>query len=252
VAVALEAVGLVPLFSREGFAPPKAPARFRCTCGREHESAASDAYYGKVRSCGCRSSHVEAQLWDAIKEFAPDAIKNSRKVIAPRELDVWIPSAKLGIELDGLYWHGERFKGPEVRTDMLRKLMAVETLGARCLFFFEDEWELRQTAILGYVRSLTGTKKSIGARECKIVDGLECQEFIEKYHLQGGDGHCLTGLTLDGELVAAASFSKALPSSGVVGNVVTWAPASGYGISMPVTADAATSACSSAEFVPPY
>ena len=62
-------------------------------------------------NCGCklaknkRTSNGEIELYNFIKENYKDAIHNDYSAIGPFELDIFIPSLRLGIEYDGDYWH---------------------------------------------------------------------------------------------------------------------------------------------------
>lgn len=50
-------------------------------------------------------SKGEIELYDFVKAICSSAEFSNREVIAPFELDVYIPELKLGIEYDGEYWH---------------------------------------------------------------------------------------------------------------------------------------------------
>ena len=39
--------------------------------------------------------------------YSDEIIENSRTIISPKELDIYIPQKNLAIEYDGLYWHDE-------------------------------------------------------------------------------------------------------------------------------------------------
>ncbi len=180
-----------------------------CHCGNVFGETTSlnDVLRGFVKSCGCVKSFVERDLYTWVKEVAPDAVKNTRKIIKPLEIDIYIPSKKLGIEVDGLYWHGEKKYGTKARTKMLCKYEAMIAAGVRPLFFFEDEVKTREAAVLGYVQSLLGIKQTVGARQCQIVDGGK--DFVAGYHIQGADKNRSTkylSLVCNNEIVATAGF----------------------------------------------
>ena len=45
---------------------------------------------------------------EAIKNLGIDCIPNCRNVLpSGKELDIFIPSKKIAVEFDGLYWHNE-------------------------------------------------------------------------------------------------------------------------------------------------
>lgn len=177
-------------------------------------------YYRLTKSCGCLRSQLEVDLFDFVRQISPDAILNTRSIIPPLELDVWVPSQQLGIELNGIFWHSESIKPEAVaKQDMARKLTALHARGARGLLIFEDEWRVRLGAVKGYIRSLLGVKKKIGARVCSVTtDRDRCRTFIEANHIQGCDrAGDSWGLEFNGEIIAAALFADARPSTAPAG-----------------------------------
>jgi hypothetical protein len=179
-----------------------------CRCKNHFSAAALDFVRGMKRSCGCLKSWEETEVHGYVASLAPDAIRNTRSVIPPLEVDIWVPSKRLAIEYNGLHWHGEQIKGTEARNDILRKVVALENAGARGLFFYEDEWLSKRSAVEGYIRSVLGKKKKVGARKCRITIGGA--DFIEANHIQGARRNQSTiALEYDGQIVAAASFSLA-------------------------------------------
>ena len=66
---------------------------------------------------------------------------NSRKILTRKltgkELDFFIPTAKLAIEINGLYWHSEEKKGSSIHRE---KWKECDRLGITLYTIFEDEW----------------------------------------------------------------------------------------------------------------
>lgn len=203
----MDELGIVPAFERDNtFLLNKEKVPFVCKCGKIHYSIQGDLYFNKVKTCGCTSSVIESEIFEEVQKIAPDVIRNTRKVIYPKEIDIWIPSAKIGIEIDGLFWHGERFNGPDIRTYQLKKLNLIEQVG-RCLFLFEDEAKRKKEVVLNYIKSLLFQKETIGARQCTFVyDEKECSEFTEKHHIQGSSQGFWIGLKYQDKIVATACF----------------------------------------------
>ncbi len=227
-------VDLVDRLGRDGCSPLLHPAdesvhtRYevsaRCKCGNPYTARATDVMRGFVRSCGCVNSHVEMELAQFVQSLDPGAVRNTRKVIPPFELDVWVPSAGLGVELNGLYWHGERHKGAAARIDISRKLEPMTARGHRLVVVYEDEWRLRRTAVEGYLRAILGRKPTVGARECLVVeDHRGAQAFEEAHHVQGAAtrGERLV-LTLAGRVVAVATFAPVPDTSSRSAGPGTW------------------------------
>ncbi len=87
----------------------KEKAWWKCLRGHSWEATINS----RVRGNGCpecaketQSSLPEKALFYYVKQVFPDAIENPvLKEISNRELDVYIPSLKIGIEYDGVNWH---------------------------------------------------------------------------------------------------------------------------------------------------
>lgn len=50
-------------------------------------------------------SKGEREVQQLVRDVYSDSLNNDRKVIKPLELDIYIPSLRVGIEYDGDYWH---------------------------------------------------------------------------------------------------------------------------------------------------
>lgn len=207
----MDELGIVPAFKRDNaILLNKEKVPFICKCGKLHHSIQGDLYFNKVKTCGCTSSVIELEIFTEVQKFAPDAIRNTRKVIYPKEIDIWIPSAKIGIEIDGLFWHGERYNGSGIRTYQLQKLNLIENVG-RCLFLFEDEAKRKKEVVLNYIKSLLHQKKTIGARKCTFTyNEKECSEFTEQHHIQGSVQGFWIGLKSQDKIVATACFGPSV------------------------------------------
>lgn len=200
--------GNLLVVGRDGSFPKDAAFACKCDCGNDVRVRGSGLRSGNTKSCGCVRSFIENDLFQFVKELAPDAIKNTFDVIE-KQLDVWIPSRNLAIELDGIYWHGEKMLVANDRHKLssYHKYLACKEKGIRLILIFEDEWKKRQDAVKGYLRAILGTKKTVGARKCTLSK-KNASEFIDQHHLQGsvpGETHTLS---IDDKVVAAAVFSR--------------------------------------------
>jgi len=91
------------------------------------------------------TSGFELQLQEFIKEnYIGDIILNSRKIISPYELDIYLPDLKLAFEFDGLYWHSDLYVDKNYH---LMKTKMCEKIGIQLFHIFEDEWIYKQEII---------------------------------------------------------------------------------------------------------
>ena len=71
-----------------------------------------------------------------------DTVENSRGIISPRELDIFIPSSKLAIEYNGIWWHSLANGTPVDYHSS--KSDACERLGIDLVHVLDHEWSHRQ------------------------------------------------------------------------------------------------------------
>lgn len=171
-------------------------------------------------SCGNVRSRGESEIAAFVGIFAPDAATRDRKIIAPKELDIVVPSAGLAIEYCGEYWHAASSVEDE-RQNWRRhadKHHACAEQGLRLLTIYESEWRERQAPIKRLIRGALGKMRgSLMARKCDLrrVPTREAAAFFEKYHPQGGTGHGTHyGLYHGGKLVACMRFTMGINDRG--------------------------------------
>jgi GNAT superfamily N-acetyltransferase len=144
----------------------------------------TDKICGHMKA-SARSSNDERAVLSFISELNLDTMCNSRKIIPPLELDIFIPSLNLGIEYCGLYWHSEESKGKNYHRD---KQKMCNEKGIRLITIFEDEWLDRNAQVKGFLKSvLNKNETKIFARktDLRIVNKEEAELFLEQNHIQG-------------------------------------------------------------------
>ncbi len=165
---------------------------------------------------------MQNQIYEFIKSiYAGDVICDTRKVISPLELDIYLPDLKLAIEFDGLMFHSvstvedDRSLRGEIMMKDYHKIKTdmCEELGIKLFHIFENEWlDLNKQAIWkSVIRNAIIQDNFIYARNCivKSVDKTLKKKFLEENHLQGD---CVSEINLglfykDG-LVSLMTFGK--------------------------------------------
>lgn len=170
-----------------------------------------DSELNKIGKNYSHSSKGEEQLTEFIKLICNcEIIENDRKLIFPKELDIYIPSKNLAIEYDGLYWHDERHISD--RNIHLNKTLACNSKGVDLIHVFEDDWNSKREIVKSMICSRLGIyKQKIFARKCTIeeIDIPIAKLFFNKYHLQGfAYGDLYLGLFYGNELVQAVIINK--------------------------------------------
>jgi len=173
-------------------------------------------------------SRPEEEIIEFIKELDPNTeiIQNTRDIIAPKELDIYLPDYNLAIEYNGLMFHSQgvskfpMFNTPNLdRNIHLIKTEICEIRDIHLLHIFENEWldpNLRDIWKSVIRNKLRKVQNKIGARKCVFAQKeqllKESKAFLDNNHLQGGQaiGPVRYGLTHPetGELLALMTFGK--------------------------------------------
>ena len=136
-------------------------------------------------SCGASVSKPEIKLVSFIRSFYKgEIITNSKNIIPPMELDIYVPSLNLAIEFNGGYWHSEKFKPKDYH---LGKYNLCKNKNIRPISIWEWEYLKDKDKIENFIKNLILEKKKLFARKLKIkeVDIKTQREFLDINHLQG-------------------------------------------------------------------
>lgn len=133
------------------------------------------------------SSIAEKQIAQFIKDaYNGEVVENSRQVIKPRELDIYIPEKKLAIEFNGDYWHSVDAGTPKLYH--LEKTKMCEEAGIRLIHISELEWAEKRERCESLIKSALGIyERRIYARSCNVreVSSDEARAFLDANHMQG-------------------------------------------------------------------
>lgn len=159
-------------------------------------------------------SFKEKEIIDFLKELMPyeNIIERSRSIIKGLELDIYIPSKKIAIEFNGLYWHSE-IGGNKDKNYHLNKTNACQNCGIRLIHIFEDEWVNNREIVENRLKHFLfkNNENKIHARKCEVkeIDRGTSSNFLNKYHLQGEDNSSIKfGAYYNNELVAVMTFGQ--------------------------------------------
>ncbi len=207
---ALQMAEIELLTSEEEYATSKIIS-YRCNrCGLEFQSKETNSQMVHCPTCVKRHwSLKEKELAEWIRKISPyEIVENDRKVLAGKELDIWIPDAMLAVEFDGSWWHSTEWSGPKRH---LEKTLSCKEKGIRLVHVFEWEWDSSREKICSLIKDILVPPKRIYARNCHIVElgQKEYGEFLQKWHLQGSSNSSVRiGLSYENEIVAVAGWGK--------------------------------------------
>lgn len=193
---------------------------WRCkACGSEFRNESNKVLYA-LRCFTCNPvlsgvSKSEIEVRDFIMNLNIKIKKNTKNIITPYELDVYIPSNKIAIEFNGLYWHssGSRESDQYSKTRHLEKTNLCAEKGIQLLHIFENEWEDKNKRKIwkSIIMNKLGQSKRIYARKCSVkeVSSKEAKQFLENNHLQGSvASSARVGLFYNKKLVLLLTLGK--------------------------------------------
>ena len=90
------------------------------------------------------TSQQEIDVYNLIKRLLPNklVLKNDRNILKGKELDIVVPSLKLAIEFNGLFFHCDAKKSDPMYH--LHKSIECERQGYRLIQIMSDEWEKKK------------------------------------------------------------------------------------------------------------
>lgn len=159
-----------------------------------------------------RYSTIEVEIVEYIKSISNYIIiQNTKSIISPLELDIYIPEIKIAFEINGLYWHSYGNTQMENKNRHLIKTEKCKELGITLIHITDWEWKNKKEIIKSIILSKLGRSEKIYARKTDIIeiDSKTARIFFTKTHLQGFIGsEKYTALIYNNEIVMCMSFGK--------------------------------------------
>lgn len=181
----------------------------------------------------CRASSGEKALLLWLREVGVKYTQHDRTVLTagegrPREIDIYLPQLKLGIEYNGIYWHSERHKS---RNFHYQKWADARIQNVQLIQIWEDDWlrnpTLVKTMLLHKMGLASTVTIKVGARKTKVFELQRetAQDFLQDNHVQGhSNGTYYLGLkTQTGQLVAVMVLKKEAGSQGEALTIIRYA-----------------------------
>ena len=198
------------------------------TCGGKFERNLAVFYDSKYHNHICKicnpTNIPEMEIRDYLISLNIVFQQNTRNIISPLELDIYIPDLNIAIEYCGLYWHSE-LNGKDKKYH-LNKMKLCNEKGIRLITIFEDEWIFNKEICKNRIKHILGLNTdNIYARKCiiKEINTNDAKIFINNNHLQGyNNAKVKIGLLYNKEIVAVMTFSKKSISKGSKPTINDW------------------------------
>lgn len=202
------------IIALESYNGRKTPILHRCNiCNHEWKSTPCSRLSGNgCPSCSNKISQSKGEL-EIISFLEENELKvetRNRKLLNGKEIDIYLPDYKIGIELNGNYWHSEKYKGKKYH---LEKTELAESKGIRLIQVMDDEWDTKTDIVKSKLLYLLKKSKlsKIYARKCivKEISAPIKNAFLDKNHIQGADmSNIKLGLYYENNLVSVMTFTK--------------------------------------------
>ena len=161
-------------------------------------------------SIGYSTSVAEREVAEFLTSLGIVFTRNDRSIIAPLEVDIYVPQKQIAIEYNGLYWHSEaQGKGKHYHYN---KWKACQDAGIQLITIWEDEWRDRQEVVKSMLSHKLGVSsvEKVFARKTTVETLTQTQvnEFLEATHIQGSANGSLRYGLIDatGNLVCVMVF----------------------------------------------
>ena len=131
-------------------------------------------------------SRPHQKIINLLNQHSIEHVVNDRSLIAPKELDIFIPSHSLAIEVNGLYWHCElHCSDPEAHE---KKFQQCQQHGIQLLQFWDFEVNNQFDLICSMLSSHLHLNHKIYARQCSLIQlsAKDTFDFLKENHIQGG------------------------------------------------------------------
>jgi len=156
------------------------------------------------------SSNLEKEIIAFIKEISNIPIlTNYKQAIKNIEFDIYFPTKKIAIEVNGVYWHSEIFK--EKKYHFTKSQLAINN-EIKVYQIWEDDWNLNKELIKNMISIwLNHDITTIYARNCniKIINNKTAIDFCNTNHLKRGKSSTIQiGLFNKTELIGVMTFLK--------------------------------------------
>lgn len=158
--------------------------------------------------CAKSVSSIEYQIRKLIEELSVSVEYRNRSILGGKEIDIYFPDRKLGIEINGLYWHRDE---ATKKWSLRKKWEEAKEKGIRLIHLFEDECRNKPEIVLDLIKASLGLRPTLMARHTQVVQLSveEARAFLDKWHIQGyGNSSLRYGLKLGDQLVSVLTLGK--------------------------------------------
>lgn len=162
--------------------------------------------YLKKNNIDCkRFTQPERAISYILNKHSIEHEVHNRTIIKPKELDIWIPSKNIAIEVNGLFWHS----GIKESNRHMNKFLSCRKKGITILQFTDYDIRTRFDMVESIIlHTLEMSPTIINADDCKIIEINKASEFFKTNYYGNYAESETVGLIHNGITVMAMSFSN--------------------------------------------
>jgi hypothetical protein len=156
-------------------------------------------------------SHYENKLYEFIsKNYHGEIIRNSKDVISPYEIDIYLPEIKIAFEFNGIYWHNEINKPNDyhlIKSDLCHEK------NIKLYHVFEDDWNFKNEIVKSNILKILNIKNyKIIFDDCEIKEIKNSKLIINFLNNNSLNKYVKSGINIGifykNELINLMSFRK--------------------------------------------
>ena len=201
----------------------KTPLELKCnTCNTKFTITRQQFHDSKYKGNTCpvcfprqqiKFSVCELEMYNFVKSLCPDAVHGYRKTYHSKEIDAFVPTANIGFEYNGLYWHSEQLFRSINKSHISDALKWKYFVNQHIMLIqiFEDEWKVKNQAVRSKITHLLGqTTNKMHARSCSVVqinESIAYQFLRENSLFELNTSDYWYSLTYNGEIVSVIGFN---------------------------------------------
>lgn len=184
-----------PLFTESEYMDRNKVYRWKCKrCGNQFESKIYTTNFDEQlcdvpRCLKCFPyihgfSRIQKQVFQYIRSiYNGKIVQNTREVITPFEIDIYLPELKFAIQFDGLFYHSSYYHGDQFV--LLNKNRMCKEKGVRLFHILQDEWREQKEQIKQQLQQIIVTGKLQVKNDSHILSAMRySQQDIVEYEYQ--------------------------------------------------------------------
>ena len=187
------------------------PFVLKCDIHGEFTTDYRNLIYNESKCVKCVGivSSQEIEISTYFENLGVNVETSNRTILGGKEIDIYFPDFKLGVELDGIIWHSTKY-GKDTNYHLSKTLLAREN-GVELIHIFEDEYNNNKQLVMSFIKNKLGlTDEKIFARKCSVreITNRDSKEFLINNHFKGYVNASVSlGLFHLDELVSVMTFS---------------------------------------------